>query len=211
MSSAAPPPERRLIAGPAGPLEIVYETAADARALVVVCHPHPLYGGTLDNKVVHTLARAALGCGAHALRFNFRGVGRSAGVHDEGRGELDDLLAAVDWGRARAPELPLHLAGFSFGSAVALAAALRAQADSVLLVAPPVGRLPVPAAGTAAVPLHVVHGTEDELVALADVQAWAGATPLTTIREATHFFHGRLPALREAAQAFWCERFAGDA
>lgn len=196
-------PQRPLIAGPAGPLELLFEPVADARAVVLICHPHPLHGGTLDNKVVHALARAAQDCAAHALRFNFRGVGASGGTHDAGRGEVDDLRAAADWARATAPGLPLHLAGFSFGSAVALAGAGPVGARSVLLVAPPVGRMAVAGTNAAGVPLAVIHGDADTLIDLDAVRAWAGASPVTVVPGAEHFFHGKLRELKDAARAFW--------
>lgn len=204
MTTPAPRPQRTLIAGPAGPLELLFEpVVGDARAVVLICHPHPLHGGTLDNKVVHALARAAMDCAAHALRFNFRGVGASGGTHDAGRGEVDDLLAAATWARAAAPGLPVHLAGFSFGSAVALAGVAPVGARSVLLVAPPVGRIAVAGADAAGVPLAVIHGDADTLIGLEDVRAWAGAAALTVIPGAEHFFHGKLRELKDAARAFW--------
>jgi hypothetical protein len=128
-----PGAERLTLPGPAGTLEALVETPAGDGADVapgsvpaafgVVCHPHPLYGGTLDNKVAYTLARAFIECGAPAIRFNFRGVGASAGRFDEGRGETEDALAAIRYGRQRWPGAALWLAGFSFGAAVALRAA----------------------------------------------------------------------------------------
>lgn len=202
MSASAPAPLRGSTPGPAGPLEVLCEPGTGA-ALAVLCHPHPLYGGTLDNKVVHTLARAARQCGAHAVRFNFRGVGASAGVHDGGAGEVDDLRTVVAWARERYPGLPLHVAGFSFGAAVALMGANTLDAASVLVVAPPVERLAVPAAGTLHPPLAIIHGDADTLVALQATQRWAAPRPVQVISGADHFFHGHLGLLKQAAVGFW--------
>jgi len=128
-----PHAERLSLAGPAGPLQALIETAVTevegpqpVSAFAVVCHPHPLYGGTMDNKVVYTVARALEQLGAPAIRFNFRGVGASAGSYDEGRGETADALAVIAYGRRRWPHAALWLAGFSFGGAVAVGAAARA-------------------------------------------------------------------------------------
>src|ERR1700739_591959 len=138
-----PRAERLAIEGPAGPLQALVETpvtergeALDVPAFAVVCHPHPLFGGTLDNKVVYTVARAFEQLGAPAIRFNFRGVAGSTGSYHEGRGEGDDALAVIAWGRRRWPGTPLWLAGFSFGGAVALRIAQQAQPQRLGLVGP---------------------------------------------------------------------------
>lgn len=204
--------ERFEIPGPAGAIEVLVEAPArspeqPAGPLCVICHPHPQYGGTLDNKVVYTLARAATELGALAVRFNFRGVGRSDGQFDQGVGEVGDLLAVVAWARARHPGRALHLAGFSFGSAVALRGHVAAAAASLLLVAPPAGMGYLDEAAVPQVPWRVIHGSRDELIALDVVQGWlasvADPAPLTVLDDADHFFHGRLTPLREAAMAFW--------
>ncbi|ANX03978.1 alpha/beta hydrolase [Immundisolibacter cernigliae] len=212
MTTPPAPKQRIQIAGPAGPLEVLVEAAQNpGAALCVVCHPHPQYGGTLDNKVVYTLARAANELGAIAVRFNFRGVGHSAGAFDHGVGELDDLLAVVAWARAAYPDRSLHLAGFSFGAAVALRGHVAADATSLLLVAPPAGMGYLDEAIAPRRPWHVIHGSRDELIGLDVLRRWlatvAGATPpLTVIDDADHFFHGRLTPLREAARAFWSQQ-----
>src|ERR1700756_1499780 len=143
-----PRAERLAIEGPAGALQALLETPVTERgealtvpAFAVVCHPHPLFGGTMDNKVVYTVARAFEQLGAPAIRFNFRGVAASAGTYDEGRGEGDDALAVIAWGRQRFPDTPLWLAGFSFGGAVALRIAELAQPERLVLVAPGITRL----------------------------------------------------------------------
>lgn len=212
MTTPPAPKQRIQITGPAGPLEVLIEPAQDPGGpLCVVCHPHPQYGGTLDNKVVYTLARAANELGAIAVRFNFRGVGHSAGAFDHGVGELDDLLAVVAWARAAYPDRSLHLAGFSFGAAVALRGHVAADATSLLLVAPPAGMGYLDEAIAPRRPWHVIHGSRDELIGLDVLRRWlataAGATPpLTVIDDADHFFHGRLTPLREAARAFWSQQ-----
>jgi hypothetical protein len=201
------------IPGPAGPLELLVEAPAQpAGPLCVLCHPHPQYGGTLDNKVVYTLARAANELGAIAVRFNFRGVGRSGGAFDQGVGEVDDLHAVVAWARREYPGRALHLAGFSFGSAVALRGHIAAGAASLLLVAPPAGMGYLDEATAPQLPWRVIHGSRDELIDLATVRRWlesiAPTPPLTVLDDADHFFHGRLTPLREAIAAFWRPLFS---
>jgi alpha/beta superfamily hydrolase len=190
------------IAGPAGPLEALLEDPGGSAAdFGVICHPHPLHGGTMHNKVVFTLARALRERGMPTLRFNYRGVGRSAGSYDEGRGETEDALAVVGWGRRRWPAARLVLAGFSFGALVALRAALVAGTEQLISVAPAVTRLAVAVPRPAGQWL-VVQGDADELVDCSDVQAWARAfEPPPTLRifaGGDHFFHGRLHELQAA-------------
>jgi alpha/beta superfamily hydrolase len=206
-----PRPEDVVIPGPAGPLEAVVEDPAgdgggEPPALAVVCHPHPLYQGTLRNKVVHTVARAANRLGAPAVRFNFRGVGASAGAWDEGRGETEDALAVIEWARRRWPGRPLWLAGFSFGSYVALRAAAQARPAALVTVAPPVQRFPLGQAPAPDMPWLVVQGEADELVDWQAVRAWAEARPrppeLVLLPATSHFFHGRLNELQHAVQDF---------
>jgi len=171
----------------------------------VVCHPHPLFGGTMTNKVVHTLARAFTDLGLPSLRFNFRGVGASTGTHDEGRGEVQDALAAVRYGRERWPGAQLWLAGFSFGAAVAVRASSDAAPSRLVAVAPAVDRIEIGAV-TPACPWLVLLGDADEVVAPQRVLEWArGLRPqphIQVMAGAGHFFHGRLPQLREAVTAF---------
>ncbi|WP_372693694.1 alpha/beta hydrolase [Immundisolibacter sp.] len=203
-----PPQHRQLIDGPAGALEVLVEAPPQiAGPVCVICHPHPQYGGTLDNKVVYTLARAAQGLGAPAVRFNFRGVGRSEGAFANAVGEVDDLLAVTAFARARWPERPVHVAGFSFGAAVALRGHAAVGAESLLLVAPPAGMGYLEPAAAPEVPWQVIHGRDDQLIALDVLQRWLQTVdplaPLSVIDDADHFFHGRLTPLREAAQAFW--------
>ena len=202
-----PVPERVTLEGPAGPLEAVAEVPLDfdgARA-AVVCHPHPLYGGTMDNKVVTVTARALQEAGIATLRFNFRGVGASAGTFDDGRGEVLDASAAADWAQDRWPGATLLVAGFSFGSFVAFQLANRRPVERLLMIAPPVRRfnfdeLPIPS-----VPWVVIQGDKDELVAIDSVRSWiatAAKGPVFVVVEgAEHFFHGKLNELRAAVLA----------
>jgi alpha/beta superfamily hydrolase len=174
-----------------------------AARYAVVCHPHPLFGGTLSNKVVHTLARALHELDIATLRFNFRGVGASAGVHDEGRGELDDALAVVEWGRARWPGRRLWLAGFSFGAFVAARAAGSTEPERVILAAPPVARFEHFAAVPAPrCPWLIVQGDADELVPVAEVRHWVGgigpAAKLVVLPGVDHFFHRHLHQLQSS-------------
>ncbi len=185
--------------GPAGALEVLRDFAPEpARGTVVVAHPHPLFGGTMDNKVVVTIARAFVQCGWHAVRFNFRGVGQSAGSYDDGRGELEDLRAVV---RACAANGELALAGFSFGSYVVSMALPQLRCEhqlrQVVLVGTAVSRFPVPVIAQGLTPL-VVHGELDETVALTDVLAWARPQnlPVVVVPGASHFFHGQLGVLK---------------
>jgi alpha/beta superfamily hydrolase len=188
--------QRLALAGPAGALEAVIDApAGEPRGLAVLCHPHPLHGGTMDNKVVQTLARALRQCGWRTLRFNYRGVGASQGQWDGGRGEVDDALAAV--AALRAPGQPLVLGGFSFGGYVAAQAAQRLAepAQRLVLVAPATGNFEV-----APVPQDslVVHGEHDEVVPLAATLAWARpqVLPVLVVPGGGHFFHGQLPLLK---------------
>jgi alpha/beta superfamily hydrolase len=204
-----------VVPGPAGVLEAIVEDprAPDAplpAAFAVVCHPHPLHGGTMDNKVATTLARTFHELAMPTIRFNFRGVGTSAGSFDEGRGETEDALAVVTYGRQRWPGAALWLAGFSFGGRVALGASCRPEAGTVarlVTVAPAFTRyyaspadVPVPAC-----PWLLVQGDADEVIAAADVIAWAKAIvpppDLVVLPGVGHFFHGNLNALRDTILA----------
>ncbi|MFY8083299.1 MAG: alpha/beta hydrolase [Rubrivivax sp.] len=187
-----------VLQGPAGALQCAVDEPAGApRGLALVCHPHPLHGGTLDNKVVQTLARAFVQLGWRAVRFNFRGVGASQGTWDEGRCEVDDALAVLQG--FRAPGQPLVLAGFSFGAYVASQVATRlageAAPERIILVGPAVQNFAV-----APVPQDslVIHGEADEIVSLSSVLDWARphAIAVTVVPGAGHFFHGQLPLLK---------------
>ena len=195
--------ERLTLAGPAGRIEALRDTPAEGatpKGVAIIAHPHPLFGGTMDNKVVQTLARAFVQCGWTAVRFNFRGVGATEGGHDEGRGEAADFLAVV---QQCAAEGPLALAGFSFGAFVmsqALSGLWPArQSDKLVFVGAAASRFQV-----AAVPqeLHertlVIHGEHDDTVPLSAVMDWARpqVLPVTVVPGGSHFFHGQLPLLK---------------
>jgi alpha/beta superfamily hydrolase len=195
-----------MLDGPAGVIEALAEVPdADAFAVplgtVVIAHPHPLFGGTMHNKVVQTLARAWLQCGWCAVRFNFRGVGSSAGEHDEGRGEAGDMLAVVEQATTRSEVLAI--AGFSFGACVAAQVIARLYPDraiaSVVLVGTATARLAVPAIpDDLRARSLIVHGEHDDTVPLATVFDWARAQllPVTVVPGGGHFFHGQLPLLK---------------
>jgi alpha/beta superfamily hydrolase len=202
MSAAA---GRVFVEGAAGRIETAVDVPADParpRGLALVAHPHPLYGGTLDNKVAQTLARAFVEMGYIALRPNFRGVGASEGVHDGGNGESDDVLGLAGWARSRYGELPVALAGFSFGAFVQTRVAKRLAPERMALVG-----LAVRRAATETVPADtiMIHGEKDETVPLADVLEWAAPQelPVVVIPGADHFFHRRLHVIRRIIQDAW--------
>jgi alpha/beta superfamily hydrolase len=201
-----PRPERFSIAGPVGGLEALVEMPSgfDGAEFAVVCHPHPLFGGTLDNKVVHTTARALQEFGFATVRFNFRGVGASAGAFDDGRGETDDALAVADWALARWPDAGCTVAGFSFGAFVAFQVAGRRPVRRLYTIAPPVRRFDFTAHPVPPVPWTVIQGDRDELVDYQAVLEWTRhIEPMPTfvlVAGAEHFFHGRLNELRAAVQ-----------
>lgn len=185
------------IDGPAGPLACALDLpAGEPVGLAVLCHPHPLFGGTMDNKVVMTLARAALAVGLRTVRFNFRGVGTSAGAWDEGRGEVDDALAVVAAQRHAGERL--LLGGFSFGGFVAAQARSRLPEGDVqrlLLVAPATSRFRVPPVPA---DTFVIHGDADDVVPLSATLDWARpqTLPVLVLPGVGHFFHGQLGLLK---------------
>lgn len=203
---------RTIVEGPLGALETVVE-APDAPlpdAVIVICHPHPLYHGTMTNKVVHTLSRAVTSLGRPAVRFNFRGVGASAGEYGGAIGEVEDLHAVVAWARAEWPAAELWLAGFSFGGYIALTAATAIAPACLITVAPSIERFDVSAFIPPSCPWLVIHGDKDEVVDCQVVADWAaGLEPPPAFRrmpDTDHFFHGRLTRLRETATTFLSER-----
>lgn len=195
--------ERLIVDGSAGAIEVVINAPAAVRGLALICHPHPLQGGTLDNKVVQTLAKTFFALGYVATRFNFRGVGQSAGTFDDGLGETEDALLVLNDSRRRFGDaLPVALAGFSFGSFVQTRVAKRVRAERLVLVGPAVKRFAVESVPTDTI---VVHGEEDDVVPLADVFDWARPQqlPIVVFPGCGHFFHGRLPQLSRVVTSLW--------
>jgi alpha/beta superfamily hydrolase len=209
VTMTVPTPTQKLtVAGPAGDLEALLDapiSASAANAVAVICHPHPVYGGTMTNKVVHVLAKAFNEAGAPAVRFNYRGVGASAGAYDEGNGETQDALAVIDWAAQRYPGAQLWLAGFSFGGAIAIRAAatsnITRDIKRLVTVAPAIRRVSVDSQALPRCPWLIVQGDSDELVDATDIQQWAQALPrpprLELLTGVEHFFHGRLNDLRQ--------------
>jgi len=208
------PHGRARIQGAAGDIEIASQVPESPRAIAVIAHPHPLFGGTMDNKVVTTLARAFTEGNCATYRFNFRGVGGSHGEHDEGAGETDDMVRVIEFARGQSESLPLMLAGFSFGGAVATRTSCRVDFDQLVLVAPGFRRISKHGMGEAPDPgdpglgppgrhntgnTLVVHGDLDETVPLSDSIAWATVrdVPVTVVPGGEHFFHRKLHVLRE--------------
>ncbi|TMH56807.1 MAG: alpha/beta hydrolase [Betaproteobacteria bacterium] len=201
---------RTTIAGPAGALEVALNLPAthpdqEPRGIALIAHPHPQQGGTLDNKVAQTLAKTFVALDYASVRLNFRGVGKSEGAFDDGVGETDDALAALAFARSKFPGLASAspvLAGFSFGTFVQTRVAQTVTPERMVLIAPAVSRFapaPVPA------DTIVIHGEEDDIVALGDVLAWARPQhlPILVFPGCGHFFHGRLQQLQRAITGMW--------
>ncbi len=211
------PTSRLLIDRPAGAIDAVVQSPESARicAVAVVAHPHPLFGGTMDNKVVTTMARTFVDAGAVAWRFNFRGVGKSEGTHADGLGETEDMQSVIEFAQRMNPGLPLWLSGFSFGGAVTLAVSQRTAATEMILIAPAFQRLaqwPSVAGATEEVRIPdgtlLIHGEHDETVPLADSLAWARprGVPVAVVPGADHFFHQRLHLIRQIASRWLPQR-----
>ena len=203
-----PSSARLTIDGPAGKLECLLELPkhADPRGLSVICHPHPVYGGTMQNKVVHTLARAFVSQQFAAMRFNFRGVGNSDGEFDNGIGEVQDVMAAVDWIRHENPAAPLWIAGFSFGGAMAIRAAVAASAAGLVSIAPATSRFAAALQQRPGCPWLSAQGDQDGLVDINETIAYVNSLEpgpeLAVFPGGEHFFHGRLVELRETVENF---------
>lgn len=201
------------VPGPAGVLEAALELPeGEPAAVAVICHPHPLQQGTMQNKVVTTLARAFRRLGAAAIRFNFRGVGRSSGSYDDGRGERDDALAVVRYARTEWPDRALYLGGFSFGGVVALTAAAEALPRGLVTVAPAIARLPAGFLPPACRWL-LVQGGSDDVIDPTAVIDWARSLPhppTVAVEDGVgHFFHGHLNELQERVGEFFAADFRG--
>ncbi|MBS0587553.1 MAG: alpha/beta hydrolase [Proteobacteria bacterium] len=195
--------QKFFIDGPAGKLEAVLgEPESAPKGIAVIAHPHPLHGGTMDNKVVHTLFTALLKLEFITVKFNFRGVGRSEGSFGQGVGETEDVIAVTQAIRNRFshqfPEIPLLLAGFSFGGAVQLHAAEKLAPEFLLLVAPSVANLRAPPVPETTQYALIIHGDKDDVVLPEAVLGWAepAAQPVLIVPGAEHFFHGKLALLK---------------
>lgn len=195
------------LSGPAGKLEAISNVAAPAearRGVAVICHPNPVQGGTMHNKVVTMLERSLRESGLDTVRFNFRGTGASEGRYDEGNGEGEDLAAVVAWARRMRPGDALWLAGFSFGSYVTIRNAVRLAADALVSIAPPAGRFALTQVQAPACPWLIVQGEADEVVEPQAVFDWIDSLPvkpeLVRMPETSHFFHRRLLDLRGAVK-----------
>ncbi|XXF09564.1 alpha/beta fold hydrolase [Pseudomonas sp. D1-3] len=195
-----------MIDGPSGQLEALCLEVAEARGVALICHPNPVQGGTMLNKVVSTLQRTARDAGYHTLRFNYRGVGASAGSHDMGSGEVDDAEAVAHWLSERYPGLPLTLMGFSFGGFVAAALGGRLEQQGLepaklFMIAPAVMRLGSDNPPAARCPLVVIQPDADEVVEPQRVYDWSAnlgrAHELLKVAECGHFFHGKLTDLKD--------------
>lgn len=203
--------EKLLIPGPTGDLEILMTCPKHTDTLgmpyAVICHPHPLHGGTMNNKVVYIIANTFKALGLGTVRFNFRGVGKSAGQFDDGDGETEDLHAVVDWLKNEYAPRELWLAGFSFGSQIVLRGHRELGANRLLLVAPPVERFKVVGLQLSDIPTLVIQGGKDEVVSPEAVSAWLATQEeqpqFVMMAEADHFFHGKLIDLRDAITAAW--------
>ena len=206
--SGRPTREELFIDGPAGRLETIVETPAGGAlaGAAVVCHPHPLHGGTMHNKVAHTLARAFNDSGMAAVRFNYRGAGASDGAYADGIGEMADALAVIDWTQSRFSVPAVWLGGFSFGAAVSARGSLIAKPVGLVSIAPPVNRFADEMTSQPDCPWLIVHGDEDELVSVDETVEWANSLEpgpeLVVMSGADHFFHGRLVELREHVVSF---------
>ena len=202
------PTEKLFVPGPAGRLQALLDMPSqqDPAGAAVVCHPHPQHGGTMHNKVAHTLARSFVRSGLVTLRFNFRGTEDSDGHFDHGIGELDDALAAISWLRRRHAVGPLWLGGFSFGAAIAVRAAIEVEVSGLISVAPAIYRFAGNLESQPQCPWLVIQGDEDELVDVEETIGWINSLEpgpeLVVMAGAEHFFHGRLNELRETAMAF---------
>ncbi len=208
-----PPTEPALITGPDGTLELLIDAPATVKGIALIAHPHPLFGGANTNKIAHTLARTFRDLGYVALRPNFRGVGQSAGTHDHGIAETEDMLAVVAWAQSRWGALPLAIGGFSFGAFVQTRVAKRlaegvTPAHRMVLVGTAAGQV-TGARSYVTEPVSadtlVIHGELDETVALANVLDWARPQdlPVVVIPGADHFFHGKLHLIREQMLRLW--------
>ena len=207
------PEEKFLIDGPVGKIDVIMERPDAPKGIALIAHPHPLGGGANTNKVAYTLARTFVSLGYAAFRPNFRGVGGTEGVHDEGRGETDDLLAVLEDAKCRCGNIPVALAGFSFGAYCQTRVAKRLveaghPAQRLVLVGTAAGHVEGARkyeTGAVASDTIVIHGAHDETVPLANVLSWAEPLdlPVIVVPGADHFFHRRLHVIRDIVTRAW--------
>lgn len=200
-----------MIPGPDGELEVLFSVPSESKkqTIAIICHPHPLHGGTMQNKVVHTVDKALYKSGFMTLRFNFRGVGKSTGDYDHAVGEVDDLKAVINWAKEQKPEYDLCLAGFSFGAYVAMKTALDVDCTTLITIAPPVDILDFSSLQAPDCAWLLIQGMQDEIVDADKVVNWASqfsAVNIVREQESGHFFHGKLNVLQEIIIAY----FQGD-
>lgn len=199
-----------ILLGKAGDIEVLItqpEAITESTPITVISHPHPLYGGSMTNKVVHILAKSFSELGAITVRFNFRGVGKSEGEYDHGIGEAEDLQALVAELKQWRPQAPLWLAGFSFGAYVTTRAQEAIKAEKLLLVAPPVSMYPFNEIAEINIPWIVIQGGQDEIIDASAVKKWVDERPnqpqLIWMEDASHFFHGKLNEVKESLLQTW--------
>jgi alpha/beta superfamily hydrolase len=196
-----------IINGSVGDLEVLVNIPVDCTSIAVVCHPHPLYGGTMNNKVVYMIAKTFNSLSIGTVRFNFRGVGKSSGKYDKGIGETEDLHAIVNWLTEKYAPKKLYLAGFSFGSYVVLRAFRDMKVSRLLLVAPSIDRFEMAGLELTDIPTLVIQGDQDEIVSPKAVSEWLAAqtypAEIVMLPDTSHFFHGKLHELRDTIIKFW--------
>lgn len=204
MSKTTVQEQTLFISGPTGKLEALWQSLniPSPEVIAVICHPHPLYGGTMQNKVVTTVARACREVGIASVRFNFRGVGQSEGAHDNGVGETTDALAIIAWAQSQYPDAKIILVGFSFGAYVAQRTAQTFNPALLISIAPPVHHFEVAQLAIPSCPWVVMQGDADEIVPPQEVYDWIGRMPrqpkLIRFDHTSHFFHGKLLELQAA-------------
>lgn len=200
--------EKLMIPGAVGQLEALLDQSEQPQKnyLAICCHPHPQHAGTMTNKVIHTASRALAGIGINSVRFNFRGVGASEGDYANGIGEQADLVAVVNWARQKFPKQHLVLVGFSFGAYITALQANSVKPDALISIAPPVGRIEFTGFQRPSCPWLIIQGEQDELVEAKAVLDWAESfeqpPELVSMPETSHFFHGKLVALRESIEEY---------
>lgn len=210
MTFIPPSPQLLRIPGPGGALQAIVEepSGVTPQYFAVLCHLHPLHGGTMTNKIIHILARTFNECGVPTVRFNYRGVGESEGTYDNGVGETDDAMAVINWGHERWPNTQLWLAGVSFGGGVALRAALRTDVSRLIMVAPAAAR-EAPPAQLPQCPWLIVQGDADDVIPAGMVIEWVNhlqpPPELKLLSGVGHYFHGRLNELRDVVRE-WLSR-----